>query len=241
MKEKHIVSFSGGKDSTAILLMMAEKGMQIDEIIFCDTGMEFSAMYDHITAVKKYINRSITVLKAENSFEYMMLEHKKRNGKVGYGWPDMRNRWCTSYLKKDVARRYLRTYEKQGFKVIEYHGIAADEKHRANKNQEKNIKYPLIDWKITEQQALEYCYSKGFNWDGLYEQFRRVSCWCCPMKGLKELKSLYKYHRVLWEQLKEMDKKSWNKFRLDYTLEQLEQRFKEEIFIEEHQVSIFDL
>jgi tRNA(Ile)-lysidine synthase TilS/MesJ len=32
--KRHIVSFSGGKDSTAMLLMMIEKGMPIDEIIF---------------------------------------------------------------------------------------------------------------------------------------------------------------------------------------------------------------
>ena len=42
---KHIVSFSGGKDSTAMLLMMLEKKMQVDEIIFCDTGKEFPQMY----------------------------------------------------------------------------------------------------------------------------------------------------------------------------------------------------
>ena len=30
---EHIVSFSGGKDSTAMLLMMLEKNMPIDEII----------------------------------------------------------------------------------------------------------------------------------------------------------------------------------------------------------------
>ena len=33
---KHIVSFSGGKDSTAMLIMMIEKGMQIDEIVFAE-------------------------------------------------------------------------------------------------------------------------------------------------------------------------------------------------------------
>ena len=31
---KHIVQFSGGKDSTCMLLMMLEKGMQVDEIRF---------------------------------------------------------------------------------------------------------------------------------------------------------------------------------------------------------------
>ena len=52
---EHIVSFSGGKDSTAMLLMMLEKNMPIDEIIFCDTGKEFTQMYEHIEKVQKYI------------------------------------------------------------------------------------------------------------------------------------------------------------------------------------------
>ena len=43
-KMKHIVHFSGGKDSTAMLLMMIAKGIHIDDIIFCDTGMEFPEM-----------------------------------------------------------------------------------------------------------------------------------------------------------------------------------------------------
>lgn len=62
---KHIVQFSGGKDSTAMLLMMLEKGMQVDEIIFCDTGKEFPGMYVHIGKVEQYIGRKITTLKAE--------------------------------------------------------------------------------------------------------------------------------------------------------------------------------
>lgn len=43
---KHIVQFSGGKDSTCMLLMMLEHNMPVDEIIFCDTGKEFPGMYE---------------------------------------------------------------------------------------------------------------------------------------------------------------------------------------------------
>lgn len=47
-KLKYIVSFSGGKDSTAMLLRMLEENMPVDEILFYDTGKEFPDMYDHI-------------------------------------------------------------------------------------------------------------------------------------------------------------------------------------------------
>lgn len=231
MKEqKNIVSFSGGKDSTAMLLLMIEKNIKIDEIIFLDTGMEFPAMYQHIKQVEKFIDRSITILRAEKSFEYMMLEYEKQRGKnkgqKGYSWPDFRNRWCTSYLKKQVIKKYLKKYK--GYEIVEFHGIAVDEVKRLEKNNEKNVRYPLAEWNITEKEALEYCYNKGFNWDGLYDNFDRVSCWCCPLKNLKELKTLYLKYPVLWNKLKEWEQKTYRKFRSDYDILDLEYKFKKE-------------
>lgn len=228
---KHIVSFSGGKDSTAMLLMMIEKGIQIDEIIFLDTGVEFPEIYKHIERVEKYINRPITKLKAENTYEYMMFEYVKIKGKnkgqKGYSWADFRNRWCTKYLKQQVISRYLREKYKN-IEIIEFHGIAADETKRLLRNKEKNIKYPLAEWGVIEKEALEYCYSKGFSWNGLYEKFDRVSCWCCPLKNLKELKVLYKEYPELWKQLKEWDSKTYRKFRADYSILELEKKFEKE-------------
>ena len=125
MKEKHIVSFSGGKDSTAMLLKMIELNYKIDEIIFIDTGVEFPEMYKHIHDIENYINRPITILKSDKSFEYYMFDHiktrGKRKGQKGYSWSDFRNRWCTKYLKIDVIGKYLKKYKQQGYKIVEYH------------------------------------------------------------------------------------------------------------------------
>jgi len=41
---KHIVAFSGGKDSTAMLLRMIELKKPIDVILFADTGLEYPEM-----------------------------------------------------------------------------------------------------------------------------------------------------------------------------------------------------
>jgi 3'-phosphoadenosine 5'-phosphosulfate sulfotransferase (PAPS reductase)/FAD synthetase len=61
MESKHIVMFSGGKDSTALLLKMIELNMQIDEIISVDTGVEFPEMYNHIKKVENFIKQPITI------------------------------------------------------------------------------------------------------------------------------------------------------------------------------------
>ena len=118
---KHIVSFSGGKDSTAMLLRMLEENMQVDEIIYCDTYKEFPQMYKHIEKIKKYIkekyNKEITTLKAEKDFDYYMFEHEKtrgkNKGKRGYGWSTMLCRWCTSNLKTNVINKYLKAKRKR--------------------------------------------------------------------------------------------------------------------------------
>ena len=52
---KYIASVSFGKDSLAMLLLLIEKRLPLDEVIFYDTGMEFQAIYNTLdTYVKKY-------------------------------------------------------------------------------------------------------------------------------------------------------------------------------------------
>ena len=165
--KKSIVSFSGGKDSTALLLMMLERGMRIDYILFCDTGMEFPQMYEHIERVNAYIGekygKMVTVLKSKNSFEYGLLhilrKKGKRAGMHGYGWSSMRNRWCTSMLKREPVQEFMKAHGFNRANTKLYIGIAADEPKRV-----KDDVYPLFEWGITEAQALQYCYKHGFDW-----------------------------------------------------------------------------
>ena len=222
----NVVSFSGGKDSTAMLLMMIEKGIQIDRIINVDTTKEFPAMYEHI----KKVQSMIFPLKIETvkiDFDYWFSEHVKTKGKnkgqKGYGFPDFRNRWCTA-LKREAVKRIQNSIAGD---YVQFHGIAVDELERTEKNK-GNIRYPLVEWNVTEKQALEYCYSKGLDWSGLYEKFARVSCWCCPLSRIGELRTLYNEFPDLWNDLEKMDKKSFREFRSDYTVTELTDRFYKE-------------
>lgn len=234
----HIVSFSGGKDSTAMLLHMMELGMQIDIVLYCDTWMEFPAMYRHVEKVKKIVEDAgikFVTLKNPQSFKYLMLEHpaerrqstieKLGGNPVGYSWAGSRSRWCTSKLKTELLRKYKQELEAE-FNVIEYVGLASDEQYRLEKESNKNHQHPLVDWSWDEAKALSYCYQKGFDWEGLYEHFSRVSCWCCPLQSLEELRNLRKFYPELWNELNEMDKQTWRKFRSDYSVEELEKRFQ---------------
>ena len=76
--------------------------------------------------------------------------------------------------------------------------------------------------------CLKYCYDHGFDWGGLYEIFHRVSCWCCPLQSLDELRKLRKHFTDLWAKLLDMEHQTWRNFRADYSVDQLEIRFSYE-------------
>lgn len=183
-------------------------------------------MIKHINKVEEYIfqnyGKKLTRLKSDKSFDYYMFEHVKTRGKnkgeKGYGWATMRCRWCTTLLKTRVIDNYLKNLNED---YIEYVGIAVDEEQRIGTKQ-----YPLVEWNMTEADCLKYCYDLGFNWDGLYEHFDRLSCWCCPMKNQKELKILWEYYPDLWAELKDMDKRAYNEFKRGHTVEDLEDKFR---------------
>lgn len=238
--EYWVLSLSGGKDSTALALEWLKRHQQdpvtypLHEVMYCDVGMEFPAMVEHINHLEKiFVAAGIkfTKLQPKKSFEYLMFEHWpkfKPNGKYknqGYSWPGPQSRWCTKE-KTGVLDGYTNKLQKK-WKVIKLVGLAADEKHRLERknNQNPNHRHPLIDWGWSEADCLQYCYAAGFDWGGLYELFGRVSCWCCPLNSLDELRKLRTHFPDLWARLLDMEHRTWKTFRADYSVDQLEIRF----------------
>jgi len=195
-----------------MLLRMIELGMPIDEIRFLDTGWEYPQTYKHIKKLEQYIGKEIIIVKPIISFDELFQRH---------GFPHVKCRWCT-HMKRDSLNRGI------GKEDYSYIGYTYDELPRIKKKVKKRgIEiYPLIEWGWTEEDCLQYCYSKGFTWDGLYTIFKRVSCWCCPFQSKRSLYALYKHFPELWEKLKEMQRQAPNSFRPNQTVFDLEKEFQ---------------
>ena len=245
-KQFHAVSLSGGKDSTAMLLLMIERGMPIDLVLYADTGMEFPEMYEHIAKLDAYLYAQrgihITVLRHPKGFEYLMFDEPKTKPSsienrirlgvplFGNGWPGIRVRWCTGALKTKLINKEVKRLKGE-LGAIHYIGIAADEAWRC-----KGEEYPLVDWGITEAQALQICYDRGYDFGGLYEIYHRASCWCCPFQRIDELRKLRKHHPELWQKLRNLDRRAreqfgpgpLGQFKKNWSLERLEERFEKE-------------
>ena len=237
-----------------MLLLMIERGMPIDIVLTADTGMEFPEMYEHLDRLDQYLYRErgihLTVLRHPKGFEWLMFDEPKQKESsienrtklgvslYGNGWPGVRVRWCTGQLKTHLINKEVNRL-KGKYHALHYVGIAADEPARIKKEQ-----YPLVDWGITEKEALQICYDRGYDWGGLYEIYNRCSCWCCPLQRIDELRKLRRHHPELWARLMEMDKRALaqfghnplGQFKQNWTVERLEQRFA----MEESQISVFD-
>lgn len=233
---KYIASCSFGKDSTAMVLNLIEKGYPLDEVVFYDTGMEFSCIYkirDMLIPLMNENNIRYVELKPDTPFWIDMLirEKKKRTGDIVYGdgYCGGACRWHT-FKKQAICNKYTK-------EAIVYIGIACDEERRIRKI-DPNKRAPLVEWNMSEQDCLEYCHARGLFWeeDGieLYSILDRVSCWCCRNKNLKELKNIYMYLPRYWKMLKGLQDKIDSPMKGEgKSVFELEDRFKKEIEAEE--------
>lgn len=227
-KPYRVVCFSGGKDSTAMLIVLLENQIPFDEVIFNDTGAEFPEIYTHINLVQEKFGVKITHLKPVKHFEYWMCEHRTRKGNIGYGWPRIKLRWCTKLFKQRAESLYFK--KKQLKNIRKLIGISASEIKRVKKYY-KQESYPLVEFGIDSQEALKICYHYGFDWNGLYEKLGHTGCFWCPFRRLRELENIYRFYPHLWARMMELDSKCWNKFRQNWTLQQLERRFKNTVYL----------
>ena len=199
---KYCLSFSGGKDSTAMLILALEKKIPLDKIIYFDCEeFEFPEMHNHIEKVKKILGVKIDVCHTVKPFRQYLKE---------LGWATPSLRWCTNE-KINSIRRVLRFYRPH----TSYIGFASDETMRVERAFKKNkartrdkfmhFSFPLVDWNVSEKEALKICYSYGFDWDGLYKEWDRLSCWCCPLQSDSDIDKLKRVSPDLWERLWELD------------------------------------
>lgn len=229
MSGSNVVSLSGGKDSTAMLLMLLEKGEKVHDIVFFDTGWEFPQMYEHLAKLEEFTGRKITRLTArlpigiateKSPFDWLFSESPaiKRGTsmvhKIGRGWPAATRRWCAGSKRDAINAHFLALTHRQGIELPlrQCIGFAADEQIRVEKRKERcgkwiSSRFPLVEWGVTEADALEYCRKAGFNWNGLYDLFVRVSCFCCPFQRIGELRTLRSVFPDLWRKMLLME--SW--------------------------------
>jgi 3'-phosphoadenosine 5'-phosphosulfate sulfotransferase (PAPS reductase)/FAD synthetase len=239
----NVVCLSGGKDSTAMLLMMLERGIAVDKILFADVGemAEFDEMYEYIRRVEEFTGISVTTVKHERhtarSIFFGHFVRGKRTGEMR-GFPPTVGLGCS--YRRDLKVVPLQRASGKGNNV--FIGIAADESHRSRCDEytkgKNNYHFPLVDWGITEAECLEYLKARGL-YNSLYDHFGRMGCFWCPTQPLRSLKNLWRHYPHLWKQLRELEEIHGKPFKHGYPAYELEPRFiaeeKEEMSRQENE------
>ena len=189
-----------------MLHMMLERGEHVHSVVFFDTGWEFPEMHEHIDMVERKTGIKVVRLQSPQGFDYWLMRRpivarigamKGQLHRIGNGWPSPMRRWCTRE-KVDAICRYQKTVPD----CVPCIGFGADEQHRVKPGPQR---YPLVEYGVTEAEALAYCRRLGYHWGGPYDIFKRVSCWCCPLQSLRDLRLLRKHRPELWAELLRMD------------------------------------
>lgn len=195
---RHIVSLSGGKDSTALAIYLRNRIPDL-EYVFCDTGEELPETYEYLDRLEVFLGKKIKKLRARQSFTDML---KARGGFL----PSGQVRWCTEYLK-------IKPFEEEvGNSVCHnYIGIRADELSRKGYISTKpNIiaHYPFIEDGIRKEDVIRILEDSGLGLPRYYEWRSRSGCYFCFFQQRVEWLGLLENHPDLFAKAETFEKEN---------------------------------
>lgn len=212
-KVRHILSLSGGKDSSALALYMRDRDAwrhrlgktsckepaeRIEmEYVFCDTEKELQETYEYLDILESFLGKKIKRLRDGRGFDHYL--------EVMYSnyLPSPNMRWCTRMLK-------LKPFEEHigDDLVYSYVGIRADENREGYVSTKPNI-IPIFPFKedgIVREDVIRILNESGAALPKYYEWRTRSGCYFCFFQRKAEWVGLMEHHPDLFEKAKEYEK-----------------------------------
>jgi 3'-phosphoadenosine 5'-phosphosulfate sulfotransferase (PAPS reductase)/FAD synthetase len=192
-----VINFSGGKDSTAMLAFICEKYPDVKKhVVFADTGWEHT---DAETWSRSMVARFGLPLHVVRNPNKTLLTMAERRGK----FPGMKQRQCTSDLKRDPINTWIRQNVIDAV-VVSCIGLRSEEstgrakklklsRSARNTNSLRTVWewLPIKDW--STGQVLAYLESKALPLHPAYSYLRRFSCRICIYMTGQDLRQVQKY------------------------------------------------
>jgi hypothetical protein len=185
-----VISYGGGIQSTALVVLAMCERWPIDEIVHVDlVDAESPATREYVVRFREWLQREyrrdITVI--ERDLYGDMLARPEFTPVPWHGKRErfMLSRQCTRQYKVQPLQRYL--YDRYpGGRVGLMLGISVDEYHRMRDSSAARIEhvYPLVDRRLTRWQCREVIERAGLAvpW--------KSSCWFCPYRSVRSQWSL---------------------------------------------------
>ncbi len=197
MRITSVLSYGGGVNTTALMVMLVRKQMPFDMAVFADTGSELPETYSYLEVARRYLERHGVGLKVVRSGNGTLYDTCKRRKVV----PSKIWRWSTRDYKIRPIHRYYRSL---GTPIHEYLGIAYDEVERMKPSKEDYITsdFPLIDWKMTREDCIAVIKSAHLPVPV------KSGCYFCPFQDIPRWQDLYVKHNDLFQKAMKLEESS---------------------------------
>lgn len=187
MSTIHVVALSGGKDSTAMALRLAEVEPREYTYVCTPTGDELPEMFDHWRGLSEMLGRPIIPVMGGTL-----------SGLVSHYnvLPNWRQRWCTRQLKIEPYAKWLIAQQLNHAEIVSYVGLRADESEREGGDYARipgvTSRFPMREWGWEISDVLEYLADKRISIP------RRTDCARCFFQTLGQWWDLWKQHPEVW-------------------------------------------
>ena len=178
-----IVALSGGKDSTAMALALAEIEPRDYQYVCTPTGNELPEMLDHWLNLGRLLGKPIKPVTSGRSLAGLI--------QIQNCLPNFRMRWCTRMLKIEPFQRYLMEH----LPCTVYVGIRADEARDGADYRLPLLvhqRFPLTEWGWGIADVLGYLKRRGVTVP------ERTDCANCFFQTLYEWWMLWYLHPDLF-------------------------------------------
>lgn len=212
-----IQSWSGGKDSTASIILEHIHGLPpstiiMSEVMFDKTRGISGELPEHIEWVHnvavplfKSWGYEVNILRADK--DYLDMFHlvrkrsrmQERNGKQA-GFVQGGRCEINKPLKIKPIKDFFKTVSGN---YIQYVGIAADETERLKRLKGTNKISLLEKYGYTERMAYDLCKSYGLL-SPIYAFSNRGGCWFCPNNSIAWFAHIKQTYPELWAELKKL-------------------------------------
>lgn len=250
--KKYIASFSGGKDSTATVILAHEKGEPLDLILFSEVMFDKNIsgeLPEHIDFIKskciplfKSWGYETKILHAELNYMDIFMREPTRGKRAGTGmktgFPMAGRCQVNRSIKVQPIHDFFKGMDPETY--TQYIGIAKDEPKRLERLRGTNRISLLEKYGYTEKMAFELC-EKYDLLSPIYQFAPRGGCWFCPNARPAELRHLRNCHKELWNKLLALENEDnligyiWNTLNKK-SIHDYENQF----FWEDAQLTIFD-
>lgn len=201
--EKHVLGLSGGKDSAALAIYMAQRYPELDiEYFFTDTGEELPEVHEFLTRLEGFLGKPITRLDPHRNFKFWLREFNNF-------LPSAQTRWCTIKMKLEPFRRWVNQYLNDGCTVYSYVAIRADEDYREGytaTHPRLITKLPFREDGINKDGVYDLLQASGLGMPKYYEWRSRSGCTFCFFQQKIEWVKLRERHPEAFENAKALEK-----------------------------------